>query len=67
MLELTINGRPRSVPEPLTVRDLLLHLELHPETIVVELNREILPRSRYDEVALKADDRLELVHFVGGG
>ena len=46
---------------------LLEHLELNPTLVVVELNREILDRNRYDEVAVAAGDVLELVHFVGGG
>ncbi len=62
-----LNGEDRDVPAGLTVRELLEHLELKPEMVVVERNREILERERYDEVAVEAEDRLELVHFVGGG
>ena len=51
----------------LTVRGLLETLELEPGLVVVERNREIIARARYDEVAVREGDRLELVHFVGGG
>ncbi len=62
-----LNGRDRDVPEGLTVRGLLEHLELRPELVVVELNREILDRARHAEVEVRRGDTLELVHFVGGG
>lgn len=62
-----VNGEDRDVPEGVTVRGLLEHLELEPAMVVVERNREIVDRERYDEVEVEPDDRLELVHFVGGG
>lgn len=62
-----LNGDERRVAAGLTVRDLLLSLELRPELVVVERNREILARDRYAEVPVEAGDTLELVHFVGGG
>ena len=66
-VRLTVNGEPRTVTAGLTVEGLLRSLDLVPETIVVERNFEILDRAKYDEVVLEVDDRLELVHFVGGG
>lgn len=62
-----LNGRDREVPAGLTVHGLLEHLELRPELVVVERNREILERDRYRDVDVRAGDTLELVHFVGGG
>jgi sulfur carrier protein len=62
-----INGEPRSVANGATVGTLLESLGLHPRLIVVEYNREILDRARYDATEIKAGDSLELVHFVGGG
>lgn len=62
-----LNGEDREIPAGLTVRELLEHLELNPELVVVERNREILERDRYGETPVEEDDRLELVHFVGGG
>ena len=66
-MEVQLNGRSRSVPADLSVRALLTHLELKPEMIVVEHNSEILDRSRYEHVSVRGGDRIELVHFVGGG
>ena len=62
-----LNGEDREVPAGLTVRGLLDTLALEPRLVVVERNREILSRSRYDEVQVREGDTLELVHFVGGG
>ena len=62
-----VNGKDREVPGGLTVHSLLERLELNPALVVVELNREILDRSRYEETPVKDGDSLELVHFVGGG
>lgn len=66
-IQVRLNGEEREVPGGLTVRQLLEHLELNPELVVVERNREIVDRDRYGEVPVEEGDRLELVHFVGGG
>lgn len=67
MIDIRLNGEPRTVAAGLTVRALLEGLDLHPGMVVVERNREILPRDRYDSVKVESGDQLELVHFVGGG
>lgn len=66
-ISVVLNGDERSVPEGLTVAGLLEHLELHPGMVVVELNREILPKDTYTQRSVSSGDRIELVHFVGGG
>jgi thiamine biosynthesis protein ThiS len=66
-MNVTVNGRDRELPEGLSVAGLLRELELAPGTVVVERNRQIVDRARHDEVTLEEGDRLELVHFVGGG
>jgi thiamine biosynthesis protein ThiS len=66
-IDIVLNGNERAIPQGLTVRALLESLDLHPGLVVVERNLEILPRDRYDAVRVEEGDRLELVHFVGGG
>ena len=66
-MSVTINGDAREVPQGLTVAGLIEHLGLHPRLIVVEHNREILDRQKYEHTAVKEGDVFELVHFVGGG
>ena len=69
MTELTVvvNGETRRVPAPATARSLLEHLGLDPRGVVVELNSNIVRRSSLDDAAIGEGDRIELVHFVGGG
>ena len=70
-LKLQLNGEPRefttSPENGLTVHDMLRALNLDPAKIAVERNLEIVPRSTYAQVRLVEDDRLEIVHFIGGG
>jgi thiazole synthase len=66
-VEITLNGEARRLDAPTSVRGLLECLGLDPAKIAVERNLEIVPRSRYGEVALGHGDRLEIVHFIGGG
>ena len=66
-IQVRLNGKDREVAAGLSVRDLLESLDLVPALVVVERNREILPRGRYGDVTVEEGDTLELVHFVGGG
>lgn len=66
-MELIVNGEVKKVPSPLSVEGLLTFLELDSVKIAVELNLEIVSRSTYAQTELKDHDRLEIVHFVGGG
>jgi thiamine biosynthesis protein ThiS len=66
-IEIVANGQRRAIPDGQTVAAFLAGLELDPDVVVVERNGEIVPRSRFGELRLEADDRLEIVHFVGGG
>lgn len=66
-IRLIVNGRARTVAAGTTVAGLLESLGLNAAMIVVEHNLEILDRDRYAGRALRDGDRLELVHFVGGG
>jgi thiamine biosynthesis protein ThiS len=66
-IDVVVNGTPRKAPVGSTVKDLIESLGLVPGMVVVEKNLEILERDRYATAHLVAGDRLELVHFVGGG
>lgn len=66
-LTVTLNGETRQLDAPTSVRGLLESLGLDPAKIAVERNLEIVPRSTYGEVAVANGDRLEIVHFIGGG
>ncbi|MDA0328630.1 MAG: sulfur carrier protein ThiS [Gemmatimonadetes bacterium] len=66
-IKVQLNGKERVIDRGHTVRSLLAWLELTPGMVVVELNRDILERDRYEEFPVTEGDALELVHFVGGG
>ena len=66
-MELTINGESRKFEPPLTVDGLLGRIGLDAAKVAVERNLEIVPRSLYGTLALNEGDRLEIVHFIGGG
>lgn len=66
-IRVTLNGEERAVPEGLTLRGLLEHLDQDPEAVVVERNREIVRGDDRDETAVRPGDEIEVVHFVGGG
>ena len=67
MIELVINGEPRTFPAPLTVAQLVESLELTGKRIAIEKNGEIVPRSQHADTPLASGDRLEIVVAVGGG
>jgi len=66
-MQLHINGEQRDFPDGLTVAGLVAQLGMKPDRVAVELNLEIVPRTQWETTALKNGDKLEVVHFVGGG
>ena len=62
-----LNGEPHEVPEGLTLAGLLEWLKLPADRVAVERNLAIVPRDRWIATLMEAGDRLEVVHFVGGG
>jgi len=67
-MELILNGDPRSIPEDVvTAEDLLSHLVINKETVVVEHNLKILKRASLSETKLQPGDTVEIIRFVGGG
>lgn len=66
-IHVEVNGQSRSLPGGTSVAGLLRELGLDGRTVVVELNRQIVRRTEIEGVILESGDRIELVHFVGGG
>jgi sulfur carrier protein len=66
-IAVTVNGETRDIAAGETVAALLRAIGLDTRKVAVERNEEIVPRSTYDSVALAPGDRLEIVHFIGGG
>jgi len=66
-LSFMLNGETRSEPPPLSVAALLERIGLDRRKVAVELNEEIVLRSTYAQTLIRQGDRLEIVHFIGGG
>lgn len=66
-MTLQLNGESREFPDGLTLAGLISLLGMKPDRVAVELNLGIAPRGSWETTALKDGDRLEIVHFVGGG
>ena len=66
-MRLTINGEDRTFDRALTVEKLLGEIGVDSRKVAVERNLEIVPKSQYRRVSLGDGDRLEIVHFIGGG
>ncbi len=66
-MRVTINGEEKDFDGALSVDALLSAVGLDPAKVAVERNLEIVPRSRYAEISIEDGDRLEVVHFIGGG
>ncbi len=67
MIEIVVNGEPRQIALGATVASLLADLGVEPRQVAVEVNLELVPRTRHAERALAAGDNLEVVTLVGGG
>jgi thiamine biosynthesis protein ThiS len=66
-MKLQINGEARDFTSPLSLASLVEQLGMKHDRVAVELNRDIVPREQWAETQLGEGDRLEIVHFVGGG
>ena len=66
-VKLRINGDEREFESAMSVAELLEKLEIRAGRVVVELNRDIVPREAHANTLLRDGDTLEIVHFVGGG
>lgn len=66
-MTITLNGDPHDVPGPLTVSELLSHLQIDPRRVAVELNLIVLKRDMFETMTIHEGDEVEVVNFVGGG
>lgn len=66
-MQIVLNGDSVETPDKCSVEKLLLRLGISRERVAVELNAEIVPKADYEKQLLSDGDRIEIVHFVGGG
>lgn len=67
-MQVQINGEPREFSDTsLRLRELVEQLSLAPQRIAIEVNRQIVRRADWEQTEIQDGDRVEIVHFVGGG
>ena len=66
-MKLTINGEIKEFPEGLSLEELIRQLGVRKETVVAEVNRQIVQNEKRAECRLSDGDQVELIQFVGGG
>ena len=66
-IKINLNGRSLSLPIGTTVYKILKKIKAHPNKVAIELNREIIKKKNISKIHLKNRDKLEIVHFIGGG
>lgn len=66
-MHVVLNGEIRETPSGLTLGRLLEHFDLPKQRVAVELNLKVVRRNEWDSVTVADDDRIEVIHFVGGG
>ena len=66
-MKITVNGEDRHFDAPLSIAGLLVNLSIAGGKVAIERNLEIVPKSAYETIGLSDGDRIEIVHFIGGG
>lgn len=66
-IQIFLNGEPREAPESVDLDNLLDLFSLPKQRVAVELNSTVVRRSEWGETLVSANDKIEVVHFVGGG
>ena len=67
MAKIQINGKKVALKQNFSILDLLKKYNLNRKKVAVELNGKILPQNEYKKKALKNNDKIEIVQFIGGG
>ena len=66
-IEIKVNGKFKYVNENYKISDLVKDLKIPLKKVAIELNQEIIDKKKIDKIILKKNDKIEIVHFIGGG
>ena len=66
-IKIILNGKSRSLQKATSVHDLMRSLKLSADKVAIELNKEIINKKTVKTLYLKNNDKIEIVHFIGGG
>ena len=67
MINVIINGETREIPNEVNLKELLEKLSLPNERVAIELNKEVVRKKDWETTAVSDADKIEIIHFVGGG
>ena len=67
MAKIQLNGDPYKINTGTNLNELLNRLKIQKNNIAIELNGEIVEKNKYPKIILNKDDKVEIVHFIGGG
>ena len=66
-IKIILNGKSRSLQKATSVYDLMISLKLSTDKVAIEVNKEIINKKTIKNIYLKNNDKIEIVHFIGGG
>jgi sulfur carrier protein len=66
-IKISVNGKVKSISDNYSVSDLVKNLKIPMKKVAIELNQEIIDKKNISKINLKKDDKIEIVHFIGGG
>ena len=66
-IEIRVNGKVKSISDKYRMSDLVKNLKIPMKKVAIELKQEILDKKKINKIILKKNDKIEIVHFIGGG
>jgi thiamine biosynthesis protein ThiS len=66
-IEIKLNGKFKFIPENYKISNLVIDLNIPLKKVAIELNQEIIDKKKISKIILKKNDKIEIVHFIGGG
>ena len=66
-IKIKVNGKFKLIPDNYKISDLVKELKIPLRKVALELNQEIMDKKKISKIAIKKDDKIEIVHFIGGG
>ena len=66
-IKIKVNGKVQSINDNSKISDLVKNLKIPMKKVAIELNQKIIDKKNINKISLKKDDKIEIVHFIGGG
>ena len=66
-IKIRVNGKVKSIPAKYSISDLVKNLNIPIKKVAIEHNQEIIDKKKINRIILKKNDKIEIVHFIGGG